>query len=150
MVATSAYHLPRCLILLRITQYLETMRADQRAGWRLPMEARYHWRLREVPALPYRRDACAFLLRPVRTVLTANHNLLPVAVAKVRSDHWDSREARQVTDNLRNPIGVHLRSQPYRQASKLGFGKNSPKTDAPSRPEPVVPVQDCDRAKPLH
>jgi len=53
MVATSAYHLPRCLILL----CLFGMAAQPCPPPRMPAAAsrwqRWYWRLREVPALPY-------------------------------------------------------------------------------------------------
>jgi vancomycin permeability regulator SanA len=60
MVATSAYHLPRCLILLRLLNVPAKPCAPtrERAGafrWK-----RWYWRLREVPALPY--DAMLALL----------------------------------------------------------------------------------------
>ena len=59
--ATSAYHLPRCLLLLRL--------AGVPARWVPPPDApaasdwgrRWYWRLREVPALPW--DALLMLLR---------------------------------------------------------------------------------------
>ena len=50
-VASSGYHLPRCLALLRLAglpaRAVPPPRAS--AGWR----QRWYWRLREVPALPY-------------------------------------------------------------------------------------------------
>ena len=53
MVATSAYHLPRCLILLRLfgmaAQPCPPPCIPVAASWR----KRWYWRLREVPALPY-------------------------------------------------------------------------------------------------
>ena len=53
MVATSAYHLPRCLILLCLfgiaAQPCPPPRIPAAASWR----KRWYWRLREVPALPY-------------------------------------------------------------------------------------------------
>jgi vancomycin permeability regulator SanA len=53
MVATSAYHLPRCLILL----CLFGIAAQPCPPLRMPATAsrlkRWYWRLREVPALPY-------------------------------------------------------------------------------------------------
>jgi uncharacterized SAM-binding protein YcdF (DUF218 family) len=53
MVATSGYHLPRCLILLRLfgmaAQPCRLPRVPASATWWL----RWYWRLREVPALPY-------------------------------------------------------------------------------------------------
>ena len=59
--ATSAYHLPRCLVLLRLAG-LRASRVPPPAvaaasGWR----KRWYWRLREVPALPW--DALLMLLR---------------------------------------------------------------------------------------
>lgn len=54
MVATSLYHLPRCLLLLRLFSVpaqpcrpAPPYSAD--ASWK----KRWYWRLREVPALPY-------------------------------------------------------------------------------------------------
>lgn len=53
MVATSAYHLPRCLTLLCLAgiaaQPCPPPREPAAASWR----KRWYWRLREVPALPY-------------------------------------------------------------------------------------------------
>lgn len=52
-VATSAYHLPRCLILLRLfgVKALPCLppQVPPSAAWR----ERWYWRLREVPAVPY-------------------------------------------------------------------------------------------------
>jgi vancomycin permeability regulator SanA len=52
-VATSAYHLARCLILLRLfgiaARPCAPPRSPAAASWR----KRWYWRLREVPALPY-------------------------------------------------------------------------------------------------
>ncbi len=49
--ATSGYHLPRCLLLLRLAGVPARAVPPPRteAGWR----SRWWWRLREVPALPY-------------------------------------------------------------------------------------------------
>lgn len=59
--ATSAYHLPRCLLLLR----LAGVRADAVPPPDVPAASdwgkRWYWRLREVPALPW--DAVLMLLR---------------------------------------------------------------------------------------
>jgi uncharacterized SAM-binding protein YcdF (DUF218 family) len=53
MLATSGYHLPRCLILLWIfgvaAQPCRLPRVPPSATW----WQRWYWRLREVPALPY-------------------------------------------------------------------------------------------------
>jgi uncharacterized SAM-binding protein YcdF (DUF218 family) len=53
MVATSSYHLPRCLILLRLfgvaAQPCRPAGISAAASW----QQRWYWRLREVPALPY-------------------------------------------------------------------------------------------------
>ena len=51
--ATSAYHLPRCLILLRLAGVPARAAPPppQPASRRLPR--RWYWRLREVPALPW-------------------------------------------------------------------------------------------------
>jgi vancomycin permeability regulator SanA len=52
-VATSLYHLPRCLILLRLfgiaARPCRPSRSPAAVSWR----KRWYWRLREVPALPY-------------------------------------------------------------------------------------------------
>lgn len=49
--ATSGYHLPRCLLLLRLAGFAArpVPPPAARVGW----GARWYWRLREVPALPY-------------------------------------------------------------------------------------------------
>ncbi len=67
MVATSAYHLPRCLILLYLFRCgcasLPAASGSSAASW----GQRWYWRLREVPALPY--DAVlALWLRLTRTL----------------------------------------------------------------------------------
>lgn len=53
LAASSAYHLPRCLVLLRLAGLragaVPPPDAPAAAGWR----KRWWWRLREVPALPY-------------------------------------------------------------------------------------------------
>jgi len=51
MVATSAYHLPRCLILLCLCGIAARPCRPPREtdSWRI----RWYWRLREVPAVPY-------------------------------------------------------------------------------------------------
>ncbi len=65
MVATSAYHLPRCLILLCIMGISATPctppSAPAAASWR----KRWFWRLREIPAIPY-DAAIAIWLRLTR------------------------------------------------------------------------------------
>ncbi|MGE0221770.1 MAG: YdcF family protein [Acetobacteraceae bacterium] len=52
-VATSAYHLPRCVLLLR----LAGVRAHRCPPPQLPASRRWwrrwYWRLREIPAIPY-------------------------------------------------------------------------------------------------
>jgi len=59
--ATSAYHLPRCLLLLRLAglpaQAVPPPDVPAASGWR----RRWYWRAREVPALPW--DALLMLLR---------------------------------------------------------------------------------------
>ena len=59
LVATSAYHLPRCVLLLRLgglpARAVPPPEAPAAPGWR----KRWWWRLREVPALPY--DAALML-----------------------------------------------------------------------------------------
>jgi hypothetical protein len=61
---TSAYHLPRCLVLLRlagiVARPVPPPLAPAAAGWR----KRWLWRLREVPALPY--DAALVLWHRAR------------------------------------------------------------------------------------
>jgi len=49
--ATSGYHLSRCLLLLRLAGFAArpVPPPPASAGW----GARWYWRLREVPALPY-------------------------------------------------------------------------------------------------
>lgn len=53
LAATSAYHLPRCVLLLRLgglpARAVPPPEAPAAPGWR----KRWWWRLREVPALPY-------------------------------------------------------------------------------------------------
>jgi vancomycin permeability regulator SanA len=53
MVATSAYHLPRCMILLCLcgitARPCRPPATRAASSWR----KRWYWRLREVPALPY-------------------------------------------------------------------------------------------------
>jgi len=52
-VATSAYHLPRCLLLMRLAgipaRCCPPPAAPAAANFRL----RWYWRLREIPAIPY-------------------------------------------------------------------------------------------------
>lgn len=64
LAATSAYHLPRCLLLLRLAGI--PARAVPPPG--MPAASRWHkrwwWRLREVPALPY--DAALMLWHRAR------------------------------------------------------------------------------------
>jgi vancomycin permeability regulator SanA len=58
MVATSPYHLPRCLVLLCICGIAATpCRMSSKPGG--PLWMRWYWRLREIPALPY--DAALLL-----------------------------------------------------------------------------------------
>jgi uncharacterized SAM-binding protein YcdF (DUF218 family) len=51
--ATSAYHMPRCLLLLR----LGGMKAHRSPSWPVPAAStlwkRWYWRLREMPAIPF-------------------------------------------------------------------------------------------------
>jgi uncharacterized SAM-binding protein YcdF (DUF218 family) len=53
LAATSAYHMPRCLLLLRLggrtAHAVPPPAAPAASGWR----KRWWWRLREIPALPY-------------------------------------------------------------------------------------------------
>ncbi|WP_135467164.1 YdcF family protein [Crenalkalicoccus roseus] len=64
LAASSAYHLPRCLLLLRLAglkaRPVPPPRGPAAAGWR----QRWWWRLREVPALPY--DALLMLWHRAR------------------------------------------------------------------------------------
>lgn len=62
MVATSGYHLPRCLVLLCIFGMAARPCPPKkptgnpswkRPSWKRPSWKRWYWRLREVPALPY-------------------------------------------------------------------------------------------------
>ena len=59
--ATSAYHLPRCLLLLRLAglaaRAVPPSPLPASACWR----KRWYWRLREIPAIPW--DAGLLLLR---------------------------------------------------------------------------------------
>ncbi len=51
--ATSAYHLPRCLVLLRLAGVpARPVPPPREPASRRPRH-RWHWRLREVPALPW-------------------------------------------------------------------------------------------------
>ena len=52
-VATSAYHLPRCLLLLRIAGLNVRACRPPAAPAATRFLRRWYWRLREVPALPY-------------------------------------------------------------------------------------------------
>ena len=53
MLATSAYHLPRCVLLLRLAG-LRAQRRPAAAGAGGPRTGqRWFWRLREVPAVPW-------------------------------------------------------------------------------------------------
>ena len=60
LVATSAYHLPRCLLLLRLAglpaRAVPPPARPAASHWR----KRWYWRLREVPALPW--DALLLLI----------------------------------------------------------------------------------------
>jgi vancomycin permeability regulator SanA len=53
MVATSPYHLPRCLILLRLFDVAAKSCRLQPVTSTTTWRTRWYWRLREVPALPY-------------------------------------------------------------------------------------------------
>ncbi len=59
--ATSAYHLPRCLVLLRLAgvraRAVPPLDVPAAPDWGM----RWYWRLREVPALPW--DVLLMLLR---------------------------------------------------------------------------------------
>jgi hypothetical protein len=57
-VASSLYHLPRCLLLLRL------LGVSARAAVPPVVPVATHWWRREVPAIPY--DAALALLRRVR------------------------------------------------------------------------------------
>lgn len=57
--ATSGYHLPRCLLLLRLAGFEARAVPPPRAA--APWRQRWYWRLREVPAIPY--DALLMLAR---------------------------------------------------------------------------------------
>jgi len=60
--ATSGYHLPRCLLLLRLAGVPARAVPPPAADPSLPR--RWYWRLREAPALPY--DAALMLVARVR------------------------------------------------------------------------------------
>jgi len=64
--ATSAYHLPRCLLLLRLAglraRAVPPPREPAARRWR----KRWYWRLRELPAVPY--DAMLLLWKRPRRV----------------------------------------------------------------------------------
>ena len=51
--ATSAYHLPRCLVLLRLEGVRVRAVPPPRAPAATALWRRWRWRLREVPALPW-------------------------------------------------------------------------------------------------
>ncbi len=51
--ATSAYHLPRCLLLLRLAGIRARACQPPRATASTRLWRRWFWRLREAPALPY-------------------------------------------------------------------------------------------------
>ncbi len=53
MVATSAYHLPRCMVLLCLSGISATQCAPVSAPAATHWRKRWYWRLREIPALPY-------------------------------------------------------------------------------------------------
>lgn len=52
-VATSRYHLPRCLLLLRVAGLDVQACVAPRQPSTTPFFRRCYWRLREIPALPY-------------------------------------------------------------------------------------------------
>jgi vancomycin permeability regulator SanA len=52
-VATSRYHLPRCLLLLRVAGLDARACAAPPQPSTTPFFRRCYWRLREIPALPY-------------------------------------------------------------------------------------------------
>lgn len=60
--ATSGYHLPRCLLLLRIAGV--AARACPPPPAQTDLWQRWYWRLREAPAIPY--DAMLGLLLSLR------------------------------------------------------------------------------------
>jgi uncharacterized SAM-binding protein YcdF (DUF218 family) len=51
--ATSAYHLPRCLLLLRLAGIQARACPPPRVPASTSLWKRWYWRLREAPALPY-------------------------------------------------------------------------------------------------
>ncbi|MBN8900747.1 MAG: YdcF family protein, partial [Rhodospirillales bacterium] len=53
LVATSAYHLPRCLMLMRLAGMPARACPPPEAPAAGRAARRWYWRLREVPALPY-------------------------------------------------------------------------------------------------
>ena len=59
--ATSAYHLPRCLLLLRLAGVRARAVPPPDAPAASDFGRRWYWRLREVPALPW--DVLLMLLR---------------------------------------------------------------------------------------
>lgn len=59
-VATSGYHLPRCLLLMRLAGLRATACPPPPGPAARRWYKRWHWRLREIPALPW--DAALVLL----------------------------------------------------------------------------------------
>ena len=62
--ATSAYHLPRCLLLLRLAGIAASAVPPPDAPASEHWARRWYWRLREVPALPW--DALLLLPQAIR------------------------------------------------------------------------------------
>ena len=60
--ATSAYHLPRCLVLLRLAGVQASAVPPPDVPAASDWGRRWYWRLREVPALPW--DVLLMLLHP--------------------------------------------------------------------------------------
>ncbi|TDH61102.1 YdcF family protein [Dankookia rubra] len=61
--ATSRYHLPRCLLLLRLAG-VAARRVPIGASGNVGLAQRWYWRLREMPAIPY--DAALVLWERAR------------------------------------------------------------------------------------
>jgi uncharacterized SAM-binding protein YcdF (DUF218 family) len=63
LVATSAYHLPRCRLLMRLAGYPASACPPPPAPASARFALRWYWRMREVPAIPY--DAGLMICRRV-------------------------------------------------------------------------------------
>ena len=61
---TSAYHLPRCVLLLRLAGIPARPAPPPRARASSVLRTRWWWRLREIPAVPY--DAALVIARRLR------------------------------------------------------------------------------------